>query len=123
MIVVCAPLLPWLLGDKWQPAVLATQWLAFVPFLVALQMYAFNALIGLGRQKACLFVTVGASLLNISLNLALIPRFDWKGSAAATIVSEVLSVIALWLLLRREAHRHTPAPQADARAPMGATAQ
>lgn len=123
VIVACAPLLPWLLGDKWQPAVLATQWLAFVPFLVALQMYAFNALIGLGRQKACLFVTVGASLLNISLNLALIPRFDWKGSAAATIVSEVLSVIALWVLLRREAHRHTPVPQAGARAPMGATAQ
>ncbi len=114
VVVVSAPLLPWLLGEKWEPAVIATQWLAFVPFLVALQMYAFNALIGLGRQKECLFVTVGASVLNIALNLALIPRYTWKGSTAATIIAETLSVAALWILLRREVHRATsqraPAP-------------
>jgi O-antigen/teichoic acid export membrane protein len=110
-VVVCAPLLPWLLGDKWEPAVIATQFLAFVPFLVALQMYAFNALIGLGRQKACLFVTVGASVLNIALNLALIPRYSWKGSTAATITAETLSVVALWVLLQREVHRAPAIPE------------
>ena len=103
--MACAPLLPWLLGEKWEPAVVATQWLAFVPFLVALQMYAFNALIGLGRQKECLFVTVGASVLNIGLNLVLIPRYTWKGSTAATITAEMISIAALWVLLRREVHR------------------
>jgi O-antigen/teichoic acid export membrane protein len=111
--MACAPLLPWLLGEKWEPAVIATQFLAFVPFLVALQMYAFNALIGLGRQKECLVVTVSASVLNIALNLALIPRYDWKGSTAATITAEALSVIALWWLLRHEVRRSraaSPAP-------------
>lgn len=113
--VACAPLLPWLLGEKWEPAVIATQWLAFVPFLVALQMYAFNALIGLGRQRECLFVTVGASILNIMLNLALIPRYTWKGSTAATITAETISVAALWVLLRREVRR-APSGDAPARA-------
>ena len=107
-IVACAPLLPWLLGEKWEPAVLVTRWLAFVPFLVSLQMYGYNALMGLGRQKACLLVNGGASVLNISLNILLIPRYDWRGSTAATIVSEVLSVAAVWLLLSREARVRGP---------------
>lgn len=107
-IVATAPILPWLLGDKWRPAVAVTQWLAFVPFLVSLQMYAFNALIGLGRQRLCILVTVGTSVLNIVLNLLLIPRFEWQGSTAATIIAEAASVVALWWLLRREVAETAP---------------
>jgi O-antigen/teichoic acid export membrane protein len=73
-----------------------------------MQMYAFNALMGLGRQRSCLFVTVSASLINIALNLALIPHFDWRGSTVATFVAEFLSVVALWTLLWREVHVHAP---------------
>jgi O-antigen/teichoic acid export membrane protein len=108
-IVATAPMLPWILGDKWQPAVAVTQWLAFVPFLVSLQMYAFNALIGLGRQRTCLAVTVSGSVLNIVLNLLLIPTYSWKGATAATITSEAASVVALWWLLRREIAENAPA--------------
>lgn len=107
-IVACAPLLPRLLGDKWEPAVIVTQLLAFVPMLVSLQMYAFNALMGLGRQRSCLIVTVTASVINIGLNLALIPHFEWRGSTAATFVAELVSVVALWTLLWREVHVHAP---------------
>jgi O-antigen/teichoic acid export membrane protein len=67
-------------------------------------MYAFNALMGLGRQRLCLVVTIRASLVNIACNLALIPRFDWKGAMALTMIAEGLSVVALWVLLRREVH-------------------
>ena len=72
-------------------------------------MYAFNALIGLGRQRTCLIITVSGSLLNIALNLLLIPRYSWKGSTAATITAEAMSVVALWWLLRREVAEIAPA--------------
>lgn len=63
---------------------------------------------GLGRQRSCLLVTVSASVINIALNLALIPHFDWRGSTIATFAAELVSVIALWTLLWREVHLHAP---------------
>ncbi len=104
-IVLTAPLLPILLSEKWRPAVAVTQWLAFVPFLVSFQMFSFNALIGLGRRQLCLAITVSASVLNVVLNLALIPRFSWQGAAAATMTAEAASAVALWWLLRREVRK------------------
>lgn len=109
VVAAAAPLLPLVLSDRWDSAVRAAQWLAFVPVLVALQIYAFNALMGLGRQKWCLWVTVLASMLNLGLNLALIPRYDWRGSTIATILSEAASVLALWALLHHEATVRSPA--------------
>jgi O-antigen/teichoic acid export membrane protein len=106
VLVACAPILPHLLGDDYRDAVTATRWLAFVPFLVTFQMYSFNALLGLGRRRACVAVTIASSALNIALNLALIPRYTWRGSTVATIVSETLSAIALWTMLVRAAARH-----------------
>ena len=109
VVALCAPLLPLVLSERWEPAVAATRWLAFVPVLVALQIYAFNALMGLGRQRACLLVSLATSLLNIGLNLALIPRYDWRGSTIATIVAEALSVVMLWTILHHEATVRAPA--------------
>ena len=105
-VMLCAPLLPHILGQKWHDAVLVTRWLAFVPTLVSMQMYAFNALIGLGRRRACLGINMGSALLNVVMNLALIPRYDWRGATAATIVAEGASVIALWTVLHRETTLH-----------------
>ncbi len=104
VIAAGAPLLPRMLGEKWQPAVIIVQLLACVPTLIAMQIYAFNALMGLGRRRACMAVTVGSSIINIAMNIALIPRFDWKGSTAATFVAELVSVLALWTLLWKETH-------------------
>ena len=104
VIAAAAPALPLLLGEKWSSAVPVTQLLAFVPMLSAMQMYAFNALMGLGRRQACVSVTVLASMLNIGLNVALIPRYHWRGATVATAAAEVFSVITLWVLLRRGVH-------------------
>lgn len=57
-----------------------TQLLAFVPVLSAMQMYAFNARMGLERRQACVSATV------------------------ATAAAEVFSVITRWALLRRGVH-------------------
>jgi O-antigen/teichoic acid export membrane protein len=103
VLVIVAPILPFLLGDQFQDAVTATRWLALVPFLVSFQMYAFNALLGIGRRRACIAVTIVTSALNLVLNLALIPRYTWKGSTVATIVSEAVAAAALWLILVRAA--------------------
>jgi O-antigen/teichoic acid export membrane protein len=108
-IVAAAPLLPFILSDKWRPVVVVTQWLAFVPCLVAMQMYAFNALISLGRRTACLVINVAATVVNLALNVLLIPQYSWKGATAATIVAEAGSVVALWWLLHREVTQHAPA--------------
>jgi O-antigen/teichoic acid export membrane protein len=107
-VVAAAPLLPFILSDKWRPVVVVTQWLAFVPCLVAMQMYAFNALMSLGRRTACLVINASATVLNIVLNLVLIPVHSWKGATAATISAEAMSVVALWWLLRREVTRNAP---------------
>jgi O-antigen/teichoic acid export membrane protein len=100
-VFVSAPILPFILGDSFRGSITVARWLAFVPFLVSFQMYSFNALIGLGRQRPCVVVTIATSLLNIVLNLLLIPHHSWRGATAATIVSEVIAAVSLWVILLR----------------------
>jgi O-antigen/teichoic acid export membrane protein len=102
-VFVCAPILPYILGQSFEESITVARWLAFVPFLVSFQMYSFNALIALGRQRPCVVITIITSLLNIVLNLLLIPHHSWRGATVATIVSEILAAVSLWVILLRVA--------------------
>lgn len=103
---VFAPLVPVILGDEYTEAIVTLRWLAPLPFIVAFQWLAADTLTGAGFQKVRSGVQVSAAVLNAGLNIWLIPRYSWQGAVWATLVSDSLRMVCLWLivafLLRRE---------------------
>ena len=97
-----------LLGDSYSEAATVLRWIAFVPLLSAWQLFAGNALSGIGHHKTRLYQTMSSAVLNIVLNIILIPSMSWRGSAIATNVTEVYLVILHWRTLSRLAARDVP---------------
>lgn len=95
-----APLVPWLLGAEFAESVAAVRWLAAVPLLMTLHRFAADSLTGADRQATRTHIEFGAAALNVGLNLAIVPFFSWRGTAAVTIVTEVILVVALGAALR-----------------------
>ncbi len=95
-----APLLPWLLGAEFSESVTAMRWLAAVPLLMTLHRFAAESLTGAGWQSTRTHIEFGAAGINVVLNIIVVPIYSWRGTAAITIVTEVLLVIALGIALR-----------------------
>lgn len=99
-----------LLGDSYSEAAEVLRWIAFVPLLGAWQLFAGNALTGIGHHRIRLYQTMSSAVLNIALNIALIPSMSWKGSALATIITEIWLVVLHWRTLFRLASSAPAAP-------------
>ena len=67
--------------------------------IAAFQYLAADTLTGAGHQKARSIVQVGAALINVLLNIWLIRFYSWKGAAWATLISDSLRLICLWLIV------------------------
>ena len=112
VVIVGASFITGLLGDSYTEAAEVLRWIAFVPMLSAWQLFAGNALSGIGHHRTRLYQTMSSAGLNIVLNIILIPSLSWRGSAIATIVTELYLVVLHWRTLWRLASR--PEAQADA---------
>lgn len=100
---LAAPLLPLLLGSEFVESAIALRWLVFIILLQAIQHTLGYALTGAGLQPARTLGQLGALLINVALNLSLIPRYGWGGAAIAAALSNfLLSVYLFGCLLRRE---------------------
>lgn len=71
-----------------------------LPFLL-LTFVGYGAFRGLADTRTPLLVAVGANLVNAALTVALAGPLGLAGVAAATVVAEVLGVVALGALLAR----------------------
>jgi O-antigen/teichoic acid export membrane protein len=110
--ILAEPILKLTVGDGFLAAtsVLTVLIWAIIPFGLA-RYYAF-VLVAAERQRIDLWLNVWMSLVNIALNLMLIPRFGALGAAAATTVSIVVLLAAQTLYLRRQLPDHlAPAPE------------
>lgn len=96
---IFAPLIPTILGEEYRDAIGALLWLSPLPAIAAFQLLAADTLTGSGNQKARSIVQVSAAIINVSLNIWLIPQFSWKGAAWATLISDSLRLVCLWLIV------------------------
>ena len=92
---VVAPLLPLVLGQEYTHSVAAMRWLALVPCLQAVHYLFADALMGAGYQGVRSAVQVGVAMVNILLNLWLIPVYSWRGAAWATLACEAMLAVCL----------------------------
>ncbi len=97
--LIFAPFIPIVLGEEFQGAIAALRWLTPLPAIAAFQYLAAETLTGAGHQKARSMVQVTAAVFNILLNLWLIPLYSWEGAAWATLISDSLRLVCLWVIL------------------------
>ena len=74
-----------------------------VPFLVLYNLYS-SMLRGVGDSKTTLYAIILSTIINIILDLIFINAFHWgiKGAAIATVISQFISCLYLYLYIRNK---------------------
>ena len=95
-----SPLISLLFGDTYSEASRSSlQWLAPVPLLYALGFLVTGAFQAAGRNSAMLWCSATATVVNVALNLVLIPSYSGAGAAAATTASYAVNLALALMLL------------------------
>jgi PST family polysaccharide transporter len=114
--ILLAPIvIPFVLGDDYDPAAGLFQVLMVALLLVSVGGVMNNALIALGRTRTFAGIILASLVVNVAVNLALLPTVGVVGAAIATVVTEglvlVLATVAVWSAMARGA-RAAPDPPA-----------
>ena len=113
-MLLFAPLIPLLLGSEFAETITVVRWLAPAPLLMTLHRFAADTLTGAGRQAVRTRIEFLAAMFNVAVNLCLLPFYSWRGAVAATLLTELLLVIALATTIgqvARETQPLTPIPR------------
>ena len=63
-------------------------------------LFLADALSGANAAGTRALVQVGVALLNIALNIVIIPRWSWVGAAWTSLISDAALMIAVYLAVR-----------------------
>jgi O-antigen/teichoic acid export membrane protein len=99
-MLLMPPLIPLVFGDQFLPAKAALIWLGPAAFAVATGSASGAWLNTQGYQKVIAQRSVIGALVNILLNLLLIPEMGFIGAALATSVSYLASVYLVGVFRR-----------------------
>ena len=96
-MLLLSPVVPIVLGNEYIPVVEALRWLSPIPLFRAMQHLGGDILSGSGFQSWRSGVETSVAVLNIALNLWLIPLYSWQGAAWASLASDGLLMILFWM--------------------------
>jgi O-antigen/teichoic acid export membrane protein len=95
-IYIVSPLIPSILGHEYLGAISAIQLMAIILLLRPFHYIAGDILTGAGFQKTRTISQLICLLVNITLNILLIPKLFWKGAIIASIITNFLLSLILW---------------------------
>lgn len=93
---LCAPVLPHILGHQYEAAIPALRWLALIPFLRCIHVFLGDALSGAGFQRSRTGIQVFIALVNVGLNLLILPRYSWRGAAWTSLGCDAMLMALFW---------------------------
>jgi O-antigen/teichoic acid export membrane protein len=102
LIVFTKPIISIVASDEFLPAATSLRILSLAIVLVWLGNLVYHALFAIGRQAAVAWACVLGLIVNVGLNLVLIPRFGFNGAAAATVVTELAVFVPLLIVAARQ---------------------
>ncbi len=94
-----APIILLLFGEEYTASIGAVRWLCLIPLLQSMHYLIANTLTGAGMQGIRSGIQAMIAILNVTLNLLLIPLYSWKGAIWATLISETLLGILLFSVI------------------------
>lgn len=92
----CAPLLLPVLGRQYADSVEALRWLAPIVLLRCVHYPAADTLTGSGYQGLRSLIQVFVAIINVALNIVILPRYSWRGAAWTSLLSDGILLLALW---------------------------
>lgn len=105
-IIVTAPVVPAFFGSEYDGTLPLLVALSPLVLLRSISLFPLNALMGLGRYGTRFAIIAAAAVLNVALNLVLIPPLSIWGAVIATMITEVLLVGLVWAAVVYGQRRH-----------------
>jgi len=106
-LLLTAPLFPHVLGPRYAAVAPAVRLLAFIPVMRCVHWFLADALSGANAAGLRALVQVGVALLNIGLNIAIIPRWSWVGAAWTSLISDAALMIVVYMVVRWKVARES----------------
>lgn len=100
-VLTAGPLLVLLFGPEYEDAAPAFRLLALSIGVVFIHSLQANLFIAANRTRLLAAISTAAAILNIVLNLVLIPRYGIEGAGGATLLSELAVWVAGFPAMRR----------------------
>jgi O-antigen/teichoic acid export membrane protein len=91
-----------LFGPQYQHSIVALRILSFIIVFSYLNSLASYFLTSINRQALTAKIIAVTTGINVFLNFILIPPYSYRGAAYATVVSEILFLVLIFLSARRE---------------------
>lgn len=95
------PIIRLVYGREYLPATVVMQIIAFVILIRFFTYASAESITAINRQKIRAIIEGVTALLNVSLNLILIPRYSYTGSAVATLASEFVLGILFYIYIEK----------------------
>lgn len=100
-VAFARPLITLLYGSDYAVGADAGRMVVTASCIAAFGKLAFTVLLAMGRNRLYPMVTLAGLVVNVGLNLFLIPRASYFGAAIATLVTEILVVVILVTVVAR----------------------
>ncbi len=98
---IFADLITMLLGEGYEESGQALRYLALYPLIQTILLPYADALTGAGLQNIRSRGTLLTMVVNLSLNLLLIPYYGWQGAVVATLASQSLLMLFVVFYAKR----------------------
>jgi O-antigen/teichoic acid export membrane protein len=96
-----APLLPKILGPKWEDSVSMFRWLSLLVPFRAVGIFPSSALVGVGKLHQRTKAMLVNSVFTVVIYIVLVKRYSWHGGVLGTVISEATLSVMLWFLLMK----------------------
>jgi O-antigen/teichoic acid export membrane protein len=100
LLIGFSPLLPRFLGSQFAESAVALRWLSPLVFFKSIHYFLADSMTGAGFQSVRASIQIAIVVVNVFLNLWLIPEYSWRGAAWASLASDGLLLVFLWLGLQ-----------------------
>jgi PST family polysaccharide transporter len=104
LLFIFAPLLvKIILGSGYLPSITTIRILSLLPFLVILSsVFGILIMLPMGYKAEFMKILWGASIINITFALILVPKLKHNGTAISATITEMYVTLTMWLFLRRK---------------------
>jgi O-antigen/teichoic acid export membrane protein len=99
--VFARPVISLLYGSQYAEGAQAARIVVGAECVAAFSVLALTVLVAMGRNRLYPVAAVVGLVVNIALNLWLIPTRSYEGAAAATLVTNILVVVVMWISVSR----------------------
>lgn len=98
---LASPLYKLIYPDSYLPGADALEILIWALALMFINGLQSAHLIARNFKSRLMLITGGGAILNILLNLILIPKYDFVGASIATVISELMTGIGFFMIIRK----------------------